>query len=66
MRSFALNKPIYAVAFLGAAALNAVALLVRLGANVNNYATPGIFFRFEIPDFNFCFAFFSLGHLCFS
>ena len=63
MRFLVLNPPIYAVASsLGAAVLNAETLLVRLGVDVNNYATLDIFFRFQIPDFNLCFALFSLCH----
>ncbi len=47
---------------LNAVTLNAVTLLVRLGADVNNYAALDISFRFQIPDFNLCFALFSLCH----
>ena len=66
MRFFALNKPIHVVAFsLDAAALNAVILLVRLSIDVNSYATSGIFFRFQVTDFDFRFAFFSLCHFDF-
>jgi hypothetical protein len=46
-------------------ALNAVTLLVRLGADVNDYAALGIFFRFQVTDFDLCFGFFSLCHLFF-
>ena len=63
MQFLVLNPPIYAVASsLGAAGLNAATLLVRLGADVNNYAALDIFFRFQIPDFDRCFALFSLCH----
>ena len=66
MRFFALNKPIHVVAFsLDASALNAVILLVRLSIDVNSYATSGIFFRFQVTDFDFRFAFFSLCHFDF-
>ena len=51
---------------LSVVALNAVTLLVCLGADVNDYATLGVFFRFQIPDSNLCFAFFSLCHFIFS
>ena len=47
-------------------ALNAVTLLVRLGADVNDYAALGIFFRFQVTDFDLCFGFFSLCHFIFS
>ena len=68
MRFLVLDEPIHVVAFsLDATALNAVTLLlVRLGVDVSHYATPGIFFRFQIADFDFCFAFFSLCHFAFS
>jgi hypothetical protein len=63
---FLLNKPIEVVAFsLGATGLKAVTLLVRLGVHVSDYASPGIFFRFQIADFDSCFAFFSLCHFVF-
>lgn len=66
MRFVALNKPIQVVAFaLGTTGLHAVALLVHLGINVSHYATSGIFFWFQIADFDFCFAFFSLCHFVF-
>ena len=51
---------------LSVVALNAVTLLVCLGADVSDYATLGVFFRFQIPDSNLCFAFFSLCHFIFS
>ena len=64
-RVVALNPPIYAVA-LGAAELDTVTLLVRLGVDVNDHTTFCLFFRFQIPNFDLCFAFFSLRHLVFS
>jgi len=51
---------------LGAAELDTVTLLVRLGVDVNDHTTFGLFFRFQIPNFDLCFAFFSLRHLVFS
>ena len=66
MRFLALNPSIYAVPFsLGATGLNTVVLLVRLGVDVSDDATPGISFRFQITDFDFRFAFFSLCHFAF-
>ena len=50
---------------LNAVTLNAVTLLVRLGADVNDYAALGIFFRFQVTDFDRCFGFFSLCHFYF-
>jgi hypothetical protein len=51
-------------------ALNAVTLLARLGTDLGthalDYATLGVFFRFQIPDFDLFFGFFSLCHLNFS
>jgi hypothetical protein len=63
-RVVALNPPIYAVA-LGAAVLDTVTLLVRLAVDGNDYTALGIFFRLQIPNFDLCFAFFSLCHLVF-
>jgi hypothetical protein len=54
------------VGALNAVTLNAVTLLVRLGADVNDYAALGIFFRFQVTDFDLCFGFFSLCHFIFS
>ena len=51
---------------LNAVTLNAVTLLVRLGADGNDYAALGIFFRFQVTDFDLCFGFFSLCHFIFS
>ena len=51
---------------LNAVTLNAVTLLVRLGTDVNDYAALGIFFRFQVTDFDLCFGFFSLCHFIFS
>ena len=63
MQFLVLNPPIYAVASsLGAAGLNAATLLLRLGADVNNYAALDIFCRLQIPNFDRCFALFSLCH----
>jgi len=50
-------------------ALNAVTLLARLGTDLGthalDYATLGVFCRFQIPDFNLFFGFFSLCHFIF-
>jgi len=54
------------VGALNAVTLNALTLLVRLGADVNDYAALGIFFRFQVTDFDLCFGFFSLCHFIFS
>ena len=51
---------------LNAVTLNALTLLVRLGADVNDCAALGIFFRFQVTDFDLCFGFFSLCHFIFS
>ena len=50
---------------LNAVTLNAVTLLVRLGADVNDYAALGIFFRFQVTDFDAFLYFFSLCHFIF-
>jgi hypothetical protein len=48
-----------------ALSLNTVSLLVRLGTDALDHATLGIFFRFQIPDSDLFFGFFSLCHFIF-
>ena len=64
MRFFVLDEPIHVVAFsLDGTALDTAILLVRLSVDVSHYAASGIFFWFQIPDFNSCFVLFFLCHL---
>ena len=54
-----------AAGHIGAVALNAVTLLVRLVTDALDYAALGVFFRFQIPGFDLSFGFFSLCHFIF-
>jgi hypothetical protein len=60
------SRPIQVgVVVLNVATLNVVILLVRLDADVSDYAALGVFFRVQVTDFDLCFGFFSLCHFCF-
>jgi hypothetical protein len=57
--------PIATARLIVASALNAVTLLVRLGTHVLEYTAPGVFFRFQVSDFDRFLGFFSLCHFIF-
>ena len=64
-RHAAPHGPSSAAGHIGGVALNAVTLLVRLGTGALGYAALGVFFGFQVTDFDRFLGFFSLCHFIF-